>query len=92
MDKDRIAGSSKDFAGKVEGAVGEIAGDSKSQAAGHARETAGICTAKQRMQRATPRMPRSATPKTLMRTAAIPSTTAHKRSRKRYRTIRSVRC
>jgi uncharacterized protein YjbJ (UPF0337 family) len=41
MDKDRIAGSSKDFAGKVEGAVSEIAGDSKSQAAGRARETAG---------------------------------------------------
>jgi hypothetical protein len=35
MDNDRIAGSAKDFAGNVEGAVGGIAG---SQAAGVARE------------------------------------------------------
>jgi uncharacterized protein YjbJ (UPF0337 family) len=41
MDKDRIAGSAKDFAGKVEGAVGDIAGDTKTQAAGRAREAAG---------------------------------------------------
>jgi uncharacterized protein YjbJ (UPF0337 family) len=38
MDKDRIAGSAKDFGGKVEGAVGDIAGDAKTQAAGRARE------------------------------------------------------
>src|ERR1700681_5094361 len=41
MDKDRIAGSAKDFAGKVEGAVGDMAGDAKTQAAGRAREAAG---------------------------------------------------
>ena len=41
MDKDRIAGSAKDFTGKVEGAVGDIAGDAKTQAAGRAREAAG---------------------------------------------------
>jgi uncharacterized protein YjbJ (UPF0337 family) len=41
MDKDRIAGSPKDFAGKVEGAVGDMAGDVKTQAAGRAREAAG---------------------------------------------------
>ena len=41
MDKDRIAGSAKDFAGKVEGAVGDITGDAKTQAAGRAREAAG---------------------------------------------------
>ena len=41
MDKDRIAGSAKDFAGKVEGAVGDIAGDAKTQAAGRTREAAG---------------------------------------------------
>ena len=41
MDKDRIAGSAKDFAGKVEGAVGDIAGDTKTQAAGRTREAAG---------------------------------------------------
>ncbi len=29
MDKDRIAGSAKDFAGKVEGAVGDVTGDAK---------------------------------------------------------------
>lgn len=41
MDKDRIAGSAKDFAGKVEGAVGDVAGDAQTQAAGRAREAAG---------------------------------------------------
>ena len=38
MDKDRIAGSAKDFAGKVEGAVGDMAGDARTQASGRARE------------------------------------------------------
>ena len=37
MDKDRIVGSAKDFAGKVEGAVG----DARTQASGRAREAAG---------------------------------------------------
>jgi uncharacterized protein YjbJ (UPF0337 family) len=41
MDKDRIAGSAKDFAGKVEGAVGNMAGDAKTQASGRAREAEG---------------------------------------------------
>ena len=41
MDNDRIAGSAKDFAGKVEGAVGDIAGDAKTQAAGRVREATG---------------------------------------------------
>ena len=41
MDKDRIAGSAKDFAGKVEGAVGNLAGDAKTEASGRAREAAG---------------------------------------------------
>jgi uncharacterized protein YjbJ (UPF0337 family) len=41
MDKDRIVGSTKDFAGRVEGTVGDIAGDVKTQAAGHVREAAG---------------------------------------------------
>jgi uncharacterized protein YjbJ (UPF0337 family) len=41
MDKDRIVGSAKDVAGKVEGAVGDIAGDPKTQAAGRTREAAG---------------------------------------------------
>jgi uncharacterized protein YjbJ (UPF0337 family) len=41
MDKDRIAGSAKDFAGKVEGAVGDVTGDAKTQAAGRANEAAG---------------------------------------------------
>jgi uncharacterized protein YjbJ (UPF0337 family) len=41
MDKDRVAGSAKDFAGKVEGAVGNMAGDAKTQAAGRAREAEG---------------------------------------------------
>src|ERR1700682_3373266 len=38
MDKDRIAGSSKDFAGKVEGTVGGIADDAKT---GSVREATG---------------------------------------------------
>ena len=41
MDKDRIAGSAKDVAGKVEGAVVYMAGDAQTQAAGRAREAAG---------------------------------------------------
>jgi uncharacterized protein YjbJ (UPF0337 family) len=41
MDNDRIAGSAKDFAGKVEGSVGDIAGDAKTQAEGRAREATG---------------------------------------------------
>jgi len=41
MDKDRIAGSAKDVAGKVEEAVGGFAGDARTQEAGRAREAAG---------------------------------------------------
>ena len=41
MDKDRIAGSAKDFAGKVESTVGNSAGDARTQAAGGIREATG---------------------------------------------------
>ena len=41
MDRDRIAGSAKDFAGKIEDTVGGIAGDAKTQAAGKVREATG---------------------------------------------------
>jgi uncharacterized protein YjbJ (UPF0337 family) len=41
MDKDRIAGATKDFAGKVENAAGSIAGDAGTQASGRLREAAG---------------------------------------------------
>ena len=41
MDKDRIAGATKDLAGKVEGTAGDIAGDAKTQASGRASEAAG---------------------------------------------------
>ena len=41
MDKDRISGSAKDVAGKVEGAVGDMTGNAQTQAAGRAREAAG---------------------------------------------------
>src|SRR6201995_1463480 len=41
MDKDRIAGSAKEWAGKAEGAVGDIAADTDTQAAGRGREAAG---------------------------------------------------
>jgi uncharacterized protein YjbJ (UPF0337 family) len=41
MDKDRIAGSAKEAVGKVEGAIGDVAGNAQAQAAGRAREAAG---------------------------------------------------
>jgi uncharacterized protein YjbJ (UPF0337 family) len=41
MEKDRIAGSAKDSAGKVKSAVGDVAGDAKTQASGPAREASG---------------------------------------------------
>jgi uncharacterized protein YjbJ (UPF0337 family) len=41
MDKDRIFGAAKEFAGKAEGAVGDIAGDKETQASGRVREAAG---------------------------------------------------
>lgn len=41
MDKDRISGAASSFAGKVEGAAGELAGDARTQASGKAREAAG---------------------------------------------------
>ena len=41
MDKDRIAGAAKDVAGKVEGTVGDMAGNAQTQAEGRAREAAG---------------------------------------------------
>lgn len=41
MDKDRIAGAAKDFAGKAEGVVGNLTGDAKTQAEGRAREAVG---------------------------------------------------
>lgn len=42
MDKDRVAGSAKDWAGKAEGAVGDIAGDAGTQASGRIREASGM--------------------------------------------------
>ena len=41
MDNDRIAGSAKDAAGKVEGAFGEATGNTQTEAAGRAQEAAG---------------------------------------------------
>jgi uncharacterized protein YjbJ (UPF0337 family) len=41
MDKDQTTGSTKDFVGKVEGTVGNIAGDTKAQADGLARQATG---------------------------------------------------
>jgi uncharacterized protein YjbJ (UPF0337 family) len=38
MDKDRYAGSAKDFAGKVEGTVGDVTGDARTEAQGRFRE------------------------------------------------------
>ncbi|UPK36593.1 CsbD family protein [Bradyrhizobium sp. 186] len=41
MDNDRIVGSAKEFAGRAEGAIGDLADDAKTQASGKAREAAG---------------------------------------------------
>jgi uncharacterized protein YjbJ (UPF0337 family) len=41
MDKDRIIGSAKDFAGRAEGTIGDMAGDARTEAQGRAREAAG---------------------------------------------------
>ncbi len=41
MDKDRIAGAAKDAIGKVEGAVGDLTGDTETSASGRVREAAG---------------------------------------------------
>ncbi len=41
MDKDRIVGSAKEFAGSAEGAIGDLTGDAQTQASGRAREAAG---------------------------------------------------
>jgi uncharacterized protein YjbJ (UPF0337 family) len=41
MDKDRIVGSAKDFAGQAEGAVGDMLGDGETQASGRVREATG---------------------------------------------------
>ncbi|OKO78167.1 CsbD family protein [Bradyrhizobium sp. AS23.2] len=41
MDTDRIVGSAKEYAGRAEGAIGEMAGDANTQASGKAREAAG---------------------------------------------------
>lgn len=41
MDKDRITGTAKDVAGKVEGAVGGLTGDARTEASGRAREATG---------------------------------------------------
>ncbi len=41
MDTDRITGSAKEYAGRAEGTIGEMAGDAKTQASGRAREAEG---------------------------------------------------
>jgi uncharacterized protein YjbJ (UPF0337 family) len=41
MDKDRIAGAAKDFAGQAEGTIGDVTGDAETQASGRVREATG---------------------------------------------------
>jgi uncharacterized protein YjbJ (UPF0337 family) len=41
MDTDRITGSAKEYAGRAESAIGEVAGDAQTQASGKARDAAG---------------------------------------------------
>jgi uncharacterized protein YjbJ (UPF0337 family) len=40
MDKDRIEGSVRNFAGKAEAGIGDVVGDARTQASGRAREAA----------------------------------------------------
>ena len=41
MDQDRIVGAAKNMAGKLEGAIGQAAGDARTEMSGRAREAAG---------------------------------------------------
>ncbi len=41
MDNDRITGTAKDFAGQAQSKLGELAGDTKTEAEGRMREAAG---------------------------------------------------
>jgi uncharacterized protein YjbJ (UPF0337 family) len=41
MDKDRITGAAKDVAGKIEGAVGKVTGDERTEFSGRSREAEG---------------------------------------------------
>lgn len=42
MDKDRIVGAAKDVAGNVEKNIGDIAGDTRTQASGASRQAEGV--------------------------------------------------
>ncbi|MGJ4952900.1 CsbD family protein [Bradyrhizobium sp. HKCCYLS20291] len=42
MDTDRLTGTAKDVAGKVESGIGEMTGDKSTQASGRAREASGV--------------------------------------------------
>ena len=95
MDKDRIVGSAKDFAGKVEGAVGDMTGDAKTQAAGRAREAAGTVQnlygqAKDAARDATDAAVSYA--KDAYENSGDTFAAARRRWRKPCRTIRSARC
>ena len=99
MDKDRIAGAAKDFAGKVEGAAGNLAGDAKTEASGRVREAAGTVQnlygqAKDAARDATDAAASYArdTFQVLSTTAARRCATARRPWRRRCRTIRSARC
>jgi uncharacterized protein YjbJ (UPF0337 family) len=41
MDQDRIAGTAKDAAGKIEGSVGDLTGDAETRVSGRLREASG---------------------------------------------------
>lgn len=42
MDTDRITGTAKDMAGKVEGGIGAMTGDKQTEASGRVREASGV--------------------------------------------------
>ena len=97
MDKDRIAGAAKDAAGKVESAVGDLAGDAQTSASGRAREASGTVQNLYGRQGCgasgePPSLPRTltrATPRSISPRTPIQQATLGRRSR--CATIRSAR-
>ena len=95
MDKDRIVGSAKEFAGRAEGAVGDLAGDAQTQASGKAREAAGTVQnlygqAKDAVRDATETAAGYA--KDAYDNRGDTFATVRRRLPRRCRTIRSARC
>ena len=94
MDKDRITGSTKDFAGRVEGTVGNIAGDTKARrmvSLARQRALPRICMVKRKIWHEMQRTRQPTTRRGPMKIAATRSAMARKLSHRESRRIRWVR-